>query len=305
MPRHSDYQPKHLHKMTPGWLFPYLVDGDRVFGVNRWAYWDEALDTYRVPTDPIPYIDFDEQPDREAVKNVKDCLDYATRYDGIRHSDAFEAFVAWMLHGFGDPVFSGLTADHLPDRRVSPLVLDYWYETFKLGLLQLHPTDYMAFFAQGGANHDYNPYHGSGFFATPMSVCKMMAGMMFTGDPDEMKRQSVCDPACGTGSLLLAASNYSLNIYGQDISSSMVRCTKLNMWLYAPWGVFWPNLSRWGGPDAVQLKRLLFESVPVMLVAPEPEPLFAPVAENVMRGELKQTDTGQYVLPLFDELIEV
>jgi hypothetical protein len=70
---------------------------------------------------------------------------------------------------------------------------------------------------------------GLGFFATPTLLAGMMVEMTFSGmDREKAKRESVCDPCCGTGTLLLAASNYSLNPYGVDLSLSMVRMCKLN-----------------------------------------------------------------------------
>jgi hypothetical protein len=69
--------------------------------------------------------------------------------------------------------------------------------------------------------------------------------------------------------------------------------------------VFWPDLSVWFGPNATELRRLMFEMVPMMQVQPESEPLFAPVPANIMQGTLKQTEKGQYVLPLFEDLVKV
>jgi hypothetical protein len=162
--------------------------------------------------------------------------------------------------------------------------------------------DYMAHFAQGAENRNYNPYEGFGFFATPMTLARMMAEMTFSGaDHERAKRESVCDPCCGTGTLLLAASNYSLNLYGQDLSLSMVRMCRLNGWLYAPWMVFWPDFSILFGPTKEQMKEALFGSVGVG-VTPDPDVVPArPADRNVMVGELKETETGQYIMPLFEE----
>ena len=46
---------------------------------------------------------------------------------------------------------------------------------------------------------------------------------------------SVCDPAVGSGRMLLHASNFSLNLYGQDIDPLAVIMCKINGALYAPW----------------------------------------------------------------------
>lgn len=49
------------------------------------------------------------------------------------------------------------------------------------------------------------------------------------------RRKTVCDPACGTGRMLLHASNHSLYLHGQDIDGLMVSCSLINGALYAPW----------------------------------------------------------------------
>jgi hypothetical protein len=73
----------------------------------------------------------------------------------------------------------------------------------------------------------------TGFFSTPMDICEMMAFMTFgVGDPEVTKLQTVCDPCCGTGSLLLAVSNYSLRLYGSDIVPDLCLCAELNGWLW-------------------------------------------------------------------------
>jgi hypothetical protein len=290
----SAYAPKHLHKMRPNWLFPYLVKLDQLpgIGTGRWEYWSNILLDAQLPDEPIPQIDFLGQPAYEVTKHISDLLRIAERH-GIRHSDAFEAWVVWVLHGLGLPKFRQYESPlDIPDlRRLSAEVLDQWYEQFNLGLLLQHPADYMAHFAQGAENQGYNPFSGAGFFATSMNLCKAMAQMMFSGQGD-MRSQTVHDPCCGTGSLLLAASNYSLRLTGQDIMRLMVLCTQLNLYLYAPWGVWWPDFRMVGGPSRQQLEEAIFgkeepaeQPIPVQLPLLEP----VPVAEEISMRESLQT----------------
>jgi hypothetical protein len=299
----DDYEPKHLSKMTPMWLFPYLLEGDRQFGTHRWEYWGNTLTEMAIPDEPIPYVNFAAPPNKETIKHIAQMIDQGSRY-GQRHSDTFEALVVWILHGLGDPEFKEYdTPDKIPYLKAPIPLFDFWYEKFELGRLQMHPHDYLAHFAQGGENKGYNPYSGSGFFATPGPVCAMMAQMTFSGaDPQATKIMSVDDPCCGTGSLLLAASNYSLNLYGQDISLAMTRMTRLNGWLYAPWMVFWPSFPLLDF-TVERIKNHLFgQGVPGMTPDPETIPP-VPVPTNVMHGEFKQTEKGQYILPLFEDLV--
>jgi len=304
-----DYQPKHLHKMTPRWLFPYLAEGDALFGTKRWQYWSNTLLDLRIPDDPIPQVlfhkDANDQGVRETIKHIAGAVTVGERLGGWRHSEVFERLVIWILHGLGDPEFLKYeTPDKIPDMRVPIQVFDEWYEYFQLGLLQKNPFDYMAFFAQGGANKDFNAYKGLGFFATPAAVCQMMAEMTFGGQPlPEHKRASMCDPCCGTGGLLLAASNYSLNLYGVDVSLSMVRYCRLNSWLYMPWMVFWPDFGFIGLP-VKHIKRILFDAPAPAVLTPDIEKVAPiPMPQNILTGEFKQTEKGQYVLPLFESLV--
>jgi len=69
-----------------------------------------------------------------------------------------------------------------------------------------------------------------------------MTQMNFGGQPQhELKRMSVLDPCCGTGGMLLYASNYSLNLFGQDISPLLTKMAKINAFIYMPWMVSKPK----------------------------------------------------------------
>jgi hypothetical protein len=252
---------KHVHKQVPNWMFPYLIMADNhpIYGNQRWAYWESCVMDIQLPDEPIPPINF-QMPHSEPIRNIADCIRVGEQQGG-RHAQVFELFVIWLLHGFGNPRFRQYeTAADLPGMGHflnANKVLDHWYENFNLCLMLQHPADYMAFFSQGGANGDRNPYTGSGFFATPMSVSTMMARMTFEGQGD-CRAKKTLDCCAGTGSLLLAASNYSLRLYAQDISQAMCNCIAVNAYLYMPWMVFHPDFSRFGGPTWEQVEEAMF-----------------------------------------------
>ena len=107
----------------------------------------------------------------------------------------------------------------------------------------------------------------AGFYPTPMCICTMMA-MMTYANHDGRRTENVLDCAVGTGRLLLAASNYSLRLYGQDINSLCVLACKINMALFAPW--FHIPESFYGDVKPVEVTEQGGELVP-----PEPEqPIF-------------------------------
>jgi hypothetical protein len=217
---------KKTTKDRKGWLIPYLIRLDEMF-FNRWGYWTEVCLSNKVPEDPIPLIEF--QPfhayhAKQVHNNLKSCLDKAHTI-----SNPLECFVDWILWGLN-------TGDTFPN--INEEIDDYWYRTFNLGLFYVEPADHWAEFASDylGRNNRL------GFFSTPGPVTDLMVRMTFGSEPKhEHKIMSVYDPCCGTGIMLLYASNYSLNLYATDISALLVKITIINAYIYMPWMVVKPK----------------------------------------------------------------
>lgn len=262
----TDQQPTDeevLEMTTRGWLRPYLLLLDEMF-IKRWDYWLKIVDAGKVIDEPIPQIKWT-GGNEEPRKNLQACIDYCRNRS---RWNAFNLFVEWLLFGFGDPTAKETF-------KAEQDVSAFWYKTFNLGLLLKYPHDYLGEYAAelyGGGKH--NP---TAYFPTPMQVSVMMA-MMVLGEAD--KTASVCDPCVGSGRLLLAASNYSLNLYGVDIDYNIVNVCKANMWMYVPWCVFRPKIEgltpaepmKLEGTEAVrpiqettpEIQRKLLESVEQM-----------------------------------------
>lgn len=62
----------------------------------------------------------------------------------------------------------------------------------------------------------------------------MMTQMTFDGVEDN-RAKTVCDPAVGSGRMLLHAAGHSLRLYGMDIDALCVTITKINGAFFAPW----------------------------------------------------------------------
>jgi hypothetical protein len=240
----------HLDKMQCGWLLPYLLVLDTLDapqhdfkGHGRWDYWLTACAHGAVPEGDIPQVAFTAWPDPQSVTHVQEVLKFYVGRNGIWYDDAWLHLVRWLLHGFG---CKGLQADV---ERIPAEVRNFWYEQFNLAELLKSPADWSALVLQGGL-----PAMGAGrarwaesagFFATPMNVCTMMTQMSFGDmDPEEAKLALTSDPCCGTGSMLLPASNYTLRLHGVDIIPDLCLCANLNGWLWAPWLVFMPEHMR-------------------------------------------------------------
>ncbi len=236
-------------KDKKGWLLPYLVALDNMF-FKRWDYWLRICNTDQIPEEPIPYIRFKpiyEYPQKETQKNLQDCLKYA----GYELSYPLESFVDWILWGFNH-------GESCP--KISDKIDDYWYRTFNMGLFYKEPGDHWPDFAMDVMGRN-NPL---GFFATPGNVVEMMTQMQFGGQPQHQhKRMSVLDPTCGTGGMLLYASNYSLNLYGQDISPLLTKIAKINAFIYMPWVVSKPKHLTIFDPQITEKEFLSGIKIPV------------------------------------------
>ncbi len=254
-----------LSRQKPGWLFPYLAQADVVEldvprdvaapgkpkgvayhyeGHGRWYWWTEACWEGRIPETPIPQIHWQSQPDPVDAKAIQDVLKpYLWKGRG-GYDDAWMDLVRWLLNGFGYQ-YEGRERDL---ERIPADIRALWYETFNLFTLLHSPCDWSAFVLQHGLQDDgrtQSAYTGSGFFSTPMSLCQMMTEMTFGGEPDhEHKFLSVLEPCCGTGSLLLTSSNYSLRLFGQELVYDLVLCAILNSYLWMPWMVLMPDHMR-------------------------------------------------------------
>lgn len=209
-----------------GWLLPYLLGLDNLF-FQRWDYWMRICAENRLSPEPIPRIRF--QPpyiykERQVARNIRQCLNYTHSV-----SNPLAAFIDWLLWGFNQ-------GEQFP--AISEKEDDFWYRTFNLGLFYKEPADHWGDLVSEYMGRN-NP---AGFFATPGNVVEMMVRMSFGSDPKhEHKVVSVCDPCCGTGNMLLYASNYSLNLYGMDLSPLLTKIARVNGFIYVPWLVYRPK----------------------------------------------------------------
>jgi len=215
-----------ITKNQKGWLIYYLLRLDQMF-YCRWDYWTRAFTLDEIPKESIPQIDF--RPSwnytaRKVQKNLKTCLDYP----GYTDHNVFENFIDWILWGFN-------IGDSFPN--INKETDDFWYRTFNLGLFYEEPADHFADIAT-----EYFVGSGHGYFPTPGPIVELMVRMNFGDEPNhEHKRLSVLDPCCGTGIMLMYASNYSLNLYGNDINYLLTKIAKVNAYIYVPWLAFRPK----------------------------------------------------------------
>ena len=230
-----------IPRMTHGWLNPYLLRASDHYD-GRWSYWIASLQ-YGKPLDcPIPQTDFLGQGDTETFKNINTCLEVA-REHGFR--EALWKFCDWLLWGFNRHEIRSLP--DLPER-----VLATWYRTFNLNLWLEHPYDYLGEIA--AEHYGAGKRNRTGYYPTPMDVSKIMAMMIFTKEQEPT--ESVLDPCVGSGRLLMVASNYSLNLWGMDIDTNILKICTINMAVYVPWAI--------GRPDDFKMTAPNFMAQPIM-----------------------------------------
>jgi len=194
-----------------GWLRIKLCDLS-----ERWRWWSFALLRDKVPVTPIPKISFAENfnESAEPYKVIKRCVNPYDR-------DSFHKLLDWLLYCFGDSSVKELSFDtkHLE-------------ANFKLEPFFEEPGDWAGHFYETQIISK-SGREKSGFFSTPMSICNLIVSISQPKLTD-----TVHEPCVGTGRMLLAASNYSINLSGQDINPDLVKICKINAWLYMPSLIF-------------------------------------------------------------------
>lgn len=218
-----------------GWLAYYvqaLHAAPNVAFPDRWGYlqrvhlaWGPETGEADLDPGPIPRVDFG-AADRRVMSDLTKVVEMAgaTRYGGWGWS-SFRLLIDFLAWGLAVSQEPPELDDETSEKLYRALKLDGWFE---------HPHDYLATYVCEMRGNGWNPH---AFYPTPHEVCEAMVAMqMHDGGADgDNRRKTVCDPACGTGRMLLHASNHSLYLHGQDIDGLMVRCTLINGAIYAPW----------------------------------------------------------------------
>jgi hypothetical protein len=105
------------------------------------------------------------------------------------------------------------------------------YEYFDLFPLLINPYDYFGIMLPDLFSQGRN--QKVGFFPTPMTLCLAIQQTMY-GDRDKPTIESLLEPAAGTGSLLLAWSNFGLCASITELSNICTKTALVNCYLYAP-----------------------------------------------------------------------
>ena len=222
LPRLGDRPPPWSYR---GWLLTYVIQLHALLSAvaDRWGYHLRTLEAGRLLEEPIPQVTFG-PPDAKVYGLLRDWSRLIGRDLG-GWSD-FRALLDWLCWG--------LALSREPPR-LSDEANEQLYRRVNLGPLLAKPYDYLGEYVASGKASSWNP---TAFYPTPHDVVQCMVEMTMhdagQGGRDP-RTLSVCDPCVGSGRMLLHASNYSMNLYGQDIDPLAVAMCKVNGALYAPW----------------------------------------------------------------------
>ena len=121
-----------------------------------------------------------------------------------------------------------------------------------------------------------------------MCVCEMMVRMQIA-DCEDMRDKTVCDPALGTGRMILCASNHSYRLYGQDINQTVIKAALVNGYIYAPWIVrpfpFFKDVAPEPAVAAVQKSTKAIDMLIPQFELPGQEDAFNLAGETAVDGE--------------------
>lgn len=237
-----------------GWLLPYLFDLEDI-SCGRWRHWTEIKLAGHMIDEPIPQIEWHGNTRSSPAWGMLDrALNATTKcggWQGWSSFQNFDYFLDWLLWGFGCSAVEEYPKEPQGCDGASARL----YQMFDLTPMLCYPSDYF-----GDILSENHFGRRAGFFPTPVDVCTMMVKMQMECDED-MRDKTVCDPALGTGRMLLAASNYSYRLYGMDISRTVLRAALVNGYLYAPWMV--KPFSFFEKKDAIEITTDVQQVAPV------------------------------------------
>ena len=265
--RNQPYKPKKKQALIPnlkrdlkpGWLLIILAQIDRSLW-GRWDYWalcqavpahawmrwkmepmlailenrkPERLPKFVIeetlPPEPIPQIEWQHSPAAEAIlDNSLNCIPQHGEWKNWSAWDYLEFFLDWVLFAFGHPAYKMLPKAPAGCEDASMRL----YQMFDLSILMLYSEDYMGRLLPLICGN--TAQKNSGFYPTPLALCQFISKLV-SGDKTERIFSRFKEPACGTGALMLAQSNYCLSGVGQDVDRTLLKCALFQFYMFSPW----------------------------------------------------------------------
>ena len=172
----------------------------------RWEWYSSIMLLKKLPTEPLPQVDFADDSDGSAKKLVLSLLNVNVSLDDLLN---------YLLHMFG----------HTGYEKKPIVEIDFPLAAALLLQRDLFGDAYGEVMGKGLRS-------GTGYFPTPQSLCNMIVEMTMK---DCELTHTVNDPCVGSGRMLLSASNKSLFLSGNDVNPVCVKMTLVNAYMFAPW----------------------------------------------------------------------
>lgn len=216
-------------KTVFGWLRPDFVTTESIIN-GRWRYWIDVQATQKVENKDIPQLKIYDKSDAEfevGMMMLKKCFD-VFKEENVEDEKAFELFLDWILYGVGSKLVTKLPSE------ISDRINQHLYENFKPQYLLLYPADYlMPMLLEIYRREGKKP---SRIYPINKDAVQLIVDVtLLGGDSERVKYQTISDPCCGSGLLLLYTSNKSLNLCGSDSNRLAIKMCTVNGYLYIPW----------------------------------------------------------------------
>ena len=236
---------EHVRKSTnqPGWLLPQIQVIDQVLS-NRWMWWIDRLCDEKLGDHQIPQIDFQAFPARSNTpyplsdglkREIGHGSDIKKQFLKVVNQARLEGvhigtLLQWFLHGL--ECNGKITRPNLSDDLEVLMYQDGIQSLVRMmGIPGDWAAEIMCEIFDGSKS-------GTAWFPTPGSLTKIMNQIIFSDSGKDTRAKSANDPCCGTGVMLLHASNHCLDLSGQDIDQTMCYWARLQGYLFVPWLVF-------------------------------------------------------------------
>lgn len=172
-------------------------------------------------------------------------LEEISQRSGMSRGQAFEDFLHVSVCALGHPLMEDEYLETIERHKEGTKgkrgvdILAHMFANL-VGIIDRTREDVLGDLFQGSIT-----YGEKGQFLSPEPICRMMASMSLPHEDTGLEgRRSVNDPCCGSGRMLLAASELqpSWHFVGQDVDLRCTRMTAINLALRNLYGhVAWAN----------------------------------------------------------------
>lgn len=213
-----------------GWMLNPLID-DETCILGHWQYWKETQEAGRLLNTPIPRIVFESKSHPKVMGMLHYCLDMITpdwRVNAQEKWNAVRYFIDWLLWSLGHCSVPAFPVDQWDGR-----VHDRLYQVFDVSYMLLWPYDHFGALLEELDDELYQiPPQMT------MEAAEREVKSLFPYRNGDYRNQLLVDPETGTGRVLMAASNYSFELLGLNTDPLLSKIAIINLYLYAPWGIF-------------------------------------------------------------------